>query len=69
MRHHQNRQADRVGHLFAIATALLEDAQSIATAGQNPRLTPAQQKNLQRRLLRAIERCRLASERIATAGD
>jgi hypothetical protein len=53
---------DQIGHLFALATARLEDAHSIAVAGQNPRLTPAEQRNLQRRLLRAIERCRLAAE-------
>lgn len=69
MRHRQNKQGDRTGHLFALATARLEDAHAIAIAGQDPRLTPAKQKNLQRRLLRAIERCRLAAERIATAED
>ncbi len=69
MRHRQGKQADRAGHLFALATGRLEDAHRIATAGQNPRLTPAEQRNLQRRLLRAIERCRLAAERIATADD
>lgn len=60
---------DQVGHLFALATARLEDAHSIATAGQNPRLTAAELRNLQRRLLRAIERCRLAAERIGTSLD
>lgn len=60
---------DQVGHLFALATARLEDAHSIATAGQNPRLTAAALRNLQRRLLRAIERCRLAAERIGTSLD
>ncbi len=69
MRHRQSKQADRVGHLFALATARLEDAHAIAIAGQNPRLTPAERRNLQRRLLHAIERCRLAAERIATADD
>ncbi len=69
MRHRQNKQADRVGHLFALVTAGLENAHSIAVAGQNARLTPAEQRNLQRRLLRAIEKCRLAAEGIATAGD
>lgn len=60
---------DRTGHMFALATARLEDAHGIAIAGQNGRLTPAEQRSLQRRLLRAIERCRLAAERIATAED
>lgn len=69
MRHRQNKQADRVGHLFALATARLEDAHGIAVAGQNPYLKPAEQRNLQRRLLRAIERCRLAAERIGTSLD
>lgn len=69
MGHRQDKQADRVGHLFALATARLEDAHSIAIAGQNPRLTSAEQRNLQRRLLRAIERCRLAAERIGTSSD
>ena len=69
VRHRQSKQADRVGHLFALATARLEDAHAIAIAGQNPRLTPAERRNLQRRLLHAIERCRLAAERIATADD
>ena len=69
MRRRQNKQADRVGHLFALATARLEDAHSIAIAGQNPRLSPTEQRNLQRRLLRAIERCRLAAERIGTGLD
>ena len=67
MRHRQNKQADRLGHLFALATARLEDAHGIAIAGQNPRLTPTEQRNLQRRLLRTIERCRLAAERIGTS--
>lgn len=59
----------QVGHLFALATARLEDAHSVATAGQNPRLTLAEQRNLQRRLLRAIDRCRLAADRIGTGLD
>jgi len=66
LRHRQNQRADRVGHWFALATARLEDAHGLAVAGQNPRLTPAEQRSLQRRLLRAIERCRLAAERIAS---
>lgn len=53
--------------MFAVATARLEDAHGIAVAGQDPRRTAAEQRNLQRRLLRAIERCRLAAERIAKA--
>lgn len=69
MRHRQDKRADHVGHLFALATARLEDAHGIAISGQDPRLTPGEQRKLQRRLLRAIERCRLAAERIATADD
>lgn len=65
MRQRQSRQADQLGHLFALATARLEDAHEIAIAGQNSHLTPTQRKNLQGRLLRAIDRCRLAAERIA----
>jgi hypothetical protein len=62
----RRKQENQVGHLFALATARLEDAHGIAVAGQNPRLTPAEQRRLKRRLLRAIERCRLAAERIAS---
>lgn len=55
---------DRIGHLFALATARLEDAHAIAIAGQNARLSSAQRRRLQRRLVKAIERSRLAAERI-----
>lgn len=65
----QRRSEDKVGHLFALATARVEDAHAVAIAGQNPRLMPTEQRNLQRRLLRAIERCRLAAERIGTSLD
>lgn len=60
---------ERVGHLFALATARLEDAHAVAIAGQNPRLRSGEQKQLQRRLLRAVERCRLAAERIGAGLD
>lgn len=63
------QRENQVGHLFALATARLEDAHSIAIAGQSPRLSSAEQRNLQRRLLRAIERCRLAAERIGDSLD
>lgn len=66
MRRRRTTENDRIGHMFAVATARLEDAHGIAVAGQDPRLTTAEQRNLQRRLLRAIERCRLVAERIAT---
>lgn len=69
MRRRRTTENDRIGHLFAIATARLEDAHMIAVAGQSPHLTTAQQLPLQRRLLKAIERCREAAERIAAAGD
>ena len=65
----RRQREDEVGHLFALATARLEDAHSIAIAGQNPRLTPVKRRNLQHRLLRAIERCRLAAKRIGTSLD
>jgi hypothetical protein len=56
---------DRIGHQFAIATARLEDALSIAVAGQNGRLTRTVQSQLQKRLARAIDGCRASVERIA----
>jgi hypothetical protein len=56
---------DRIGHQFAIATARLEDALSIAVAGQNGRLTRTAQRRLQKRLARAIDRCITSVERIA----
>jgi len=56
-----------IGHLFAIATVRLEQAQSIATEGQNGRLTRSQQRSVQRRLARAIERARTASDSIGEA--
>ena len=65
----RRQREDEVGHLFALATARLEDAHSIAIAGQNPRLTPVKRRDLKHRLLRAIERCRLAAERIGTSLD
>ncbi len=65
----RRKQENQVGHLFALATARLEDAHSIATLGQSSRLSRAEQRNLQRRLLRAIERCRLAAERIGDSLD
>lgn len=56
-----------IGHLFATATVRLEQAQSIATEGQNGRLTLSQQRSVQRRLARAIERACIASDHLREA--
>lgn len=53
------RRPDRylIGRLFAMVTARLEDAHSLAVAGQNPRLTRPQQRAIQLKLVRAIQSC------------
>jgi len=56
-----------IGRLFAIATVRLEQAQSIAVEGQNGRLNLSQQRSVHRRLARAIERARIASDHIREA--
>ena len=53
-----------IGYLFALATARIEDAHEIAVAGQNPRLTPSEQRTLRQQLLTALEGCRLVTEQI-----
>jgi len=56
-----------IGRLFAIATVRLEQAQSIAVEGQNSRLSQRQQRSVQRRPARAIERARFASDHLREA--
>lgn len=56
-----------IGRLFVIATIRLEQAQSIAIEGQNGRLSLSQQRSVQRRLARAIDRARMSSDRILEA--
>ena len=58
---------DDVGHLFAIATARLEDAHDIALRGQSPRLTAKQRLLVAKQLLRALARCVEEADRVEAA--
>ena len=51
-------KSDPAGRMFAKLTAELEYAHELSVEGQNPRGTPAQRRNVLRRLHRRLDRCR-----------
>ena len=56
-------------HLFATATAMLEDAIEIAAAGQSPRLNPSQLADHGRRLQAAAHDIAIIAEAAAIAAN